>query len=874
MLHKSGIHSFYNVHCSVEKSPLSRHLKASIPFFQKLSFLFILFALSISVAIGQKDTVSRAIDTIPLVPSDSVPITKIKRKISNDSIQALTRIALQKSVEKNLQEFEKDKLVAKQDKFFAELSIELENTTEYLKRGIDSVRLEKEISNIIKWYKVAADGIFVNQGTSQTSRNLTITHIILTEAIKRLDVRFEETKKYLGDLNNHKKKLDSLLSDSTLIAFPKDSAAFEQFFEKAVHSGGEIRIVYKNLKNAIGTMQELNARCHIVHNTLRIKLDEIEQFRKNLSNNAFKREFSNIWGPIGFNRPVSEIVKISWEKNLIVMGFYLANHLSYISILGLLTIALALFLKYLYKKGSAKLDSGWDESMHKILSHAWLISIFVMLNVCQFFFKNPPFLFYASGWLISALILTYLFWEKINPSLHLPWVLLLTLFIATILINSLLQASRPERWIVLFLAIAIFVSAIYSSSRLKTREGNNRFVIIFVYIVIGLEAISVLLNMFGRYNLAKTALTSGIFNLVVVVLLLWTCYYITEIIKIIAHVFNFGENKESEEPLEHAPKGLLNFPTFLNILLLAGWFILFMRNFYAFKLFTDPFRDLMETERTLGAYTFSIQSIFNFFLIMFVATLLSKVISFFASNKHDNPRKIKKGMGSWLLLVRIIIFSIALFLAFASAGIQMDKIAIIFSALSVGIGFGLQTLVNNLVSGLIIAFEKPVNVGDAVDINGQSGVMKSIGFRSSVISTYDGSDIIIPNGDLLNAHLINWTLGDTKRRVEVLVGVAYGTDIEKVKAILMNILETDVRILRYPDPTILVKEFASSSVDFRLLFWIDTAYHLWSGVKSDVLEQIDIHFKKEGIEIPFAQQDVHIRSGLPGLEGKKDEPAN
>jgi small-conductance mechanosensitive channel len=189
----------------------------------------------------------------------------------------------------------------------------------------------------------------------------------------------------------------------------------------------------------------------------------------------------------------------------------------------------------------------------------------------------------------------------------------------------------------------------------------------------------------------------------------------------------------------------------------------------------------------------------------------------------------------------------------------------------VGIGFGLQTLVNNLVSGLIIAFEKPVNVGDAVDINGQSGVMKSIGFRSSVISTYDGSDIIIPNGDLLNAHLINWTLGDTKRRVEVLVGVAYGTDIEKVKTILMGILQSDVRILRYPDPIILVKEFGASSVDFRVLFWIDSAYHLWSGVKSDVLEQIDISFKKENIEIPFAQQDVHIRSGLPGLDVKKSD---
>ncbi len=876
----------YNIH---EMLPVSwfftfqaANATFSIPLVQRLNkifmrlqiikvTLFILFFLPGFMVLGQEDTLPKVENPVKAGTVDTIPTAKIKLKLSNDTVQVLTRNALKRSVEKNLQEFENDKLAAKQDQFFADLSIAIENTNEYLKRGIDSSGLEKEVKNIIEWYKVAADGIFINKGTSQTSRNLALTHIILTEATKRLDRRFDETRRYLSELNHHKKILDSLLSDSTLIAFPKDSVAFSTFFDKAVRSGNELSKVYKKLKNAINTIRDLNSRCQIVHNTLRIKLDEVEQYRKSLSRNAFRREFSNIWGPIGFNRPLSEIISISWNKNVIVMGFYLSNHLSDIFILALLTVALALFLKYLDKRGSAKNDSQWDESMHKVLSNTWLISIFIVLNVSQFFFKNPPFLFYASGWLLSAFLLTVLFWDKISSYLRLPWVMLLALFMFTILVNSILQASRAERWISMVLALTILAAAIFSVSRLKNKEGNNRFLLIFVIIVIVLESLSVLLNTFGRYNIAKTMLTSGIFNLVVVVLLLWTSYYIHEIIKIIAQVFNFGANKEAEEPMEDAPKGLLNFPTFLNILLLAGWFILFTRNFYAFTIFTEPVRDMMESERTLGAYTFSIQSIFNFFMIMFTATLLSKVISFFASDTQDNPRKIKKGMGSWLLLVRIAIFSVALFLAFASAGIEMDKIAIIFSALSVGIGFGLQTLVNNLVSGLIIAFEKPVNVGDSVDINGQTGIMKSIGFRSSVISIFDGSDVIIPNGDLLNAHLINWTLGDTKRRVEVLVGVAYGTNIEKVKSILMQILESDVRILRYPDPMILVKEFAASSVDFRVLFWIDSAYHLWSGVKSDVLEQIDIHFKKEGIEIPFAQQDVHIRSGWPGMEGKKEK---
>jgi potassium efflux system protein len=846
-------------------------IKCFLPLPLKTGLFLLFFLLAARVmSFSQRDTIALTKDTISIT-GDTVPVPERMPKLSRDSVQALTSSAIKKSVQKNLEEFENDKVVVTQDKFFAELSIELESTHEYLQRGIDSTGLEREINNIIKWYKIAADGVFVNKGTEQTSRNLTITHIILTEAAKRLDTRSEKINGYLDELNQHKKKLDSLLSDSILLNIPKDSAAFADFFEKAVHAGSEINKIYRNLKNTINTVQELNVRCQVVHNTLRMRLDEVEQYRKSLTRNALKREFGNIWGPVGFVRPIPEILRLSVDKNLVVMGFYFGNHLTDILMMGLLTIGLALFLKYLDKTASKRLADQQDHKLHLVLQKPWLISIFIVLNVCQFFFKNPPFIFYASGWIISCLILSVLFWKKINPRHRLPWVLLVIVFIATSVINSVLQASRSERWVVFFWAICIVALAIFSANRLRKREGYNPFLLIFVGLVIVLETVSAFLNAFGRFNLAKTALTSGVFNLVVMVLLLWTCFYSNEIIKIIARIFKLNASNASAEPIEVIPRGLRKFPTYLSVLLIGGWFMLFMRNFYAFTIFTEPFRDFMDSERKLGSYTFSIQSIFNFFLIMFVATGLSKIISFF-SDAQQNTGSGKKGLGSGLLLVRISIFTIALFLAFAAAGIPMDKIAIIFSALSLGIGFGLQTLVNNLVSGLIIAFEKPVNVGDAVDISGQTGTMKSIGFRSSVVSTYDGSDVIIPNGDLLNAHLVNWTLGDTKRRVEVLVGVAYGTDIEKVKGILMNILENEKPILRYPaDPMILVKEFGASSIDFRILFWIDTAYNLWSAVKSDVLERIDVEFKKENIKIPFAQQDIHIRSVISEPEVKKTQ---
>ena len=311
-------------------------------------------------------------------------------------------------------------------------------------------------------------------------------------------------------------------------------------------------------------------------------------------------------------------------------------------------------------------------------------------------------------------------------------------------------------------------------------------------------------------------------------------------------------------------------PTVFYVLLVIGWSILLGRNFYISSAISEPINDFFYGERTVGLYSFTVISVLIFFMILVLATLISKIVSFFASESTDDPATKKSGIGSWLLLVRIGIISIGVFLAFAAAGISMDRITIVIGALGVGIGFGLQTLVNNLVSGLIISFEKPVNVGDIVEIGNRSGIMKSIGFRSSVVYTWDGADVVIPNGDLLNQHLVNWTLGNRRRRVDILLGVAYGTDLEKAKQILENLAKNDDRVLQAPAPAVLIKEFSNSSINLRLLIWVDD-FMEWTNVQSDIISAIDIAFKENNIVIPFPQQDVHIRSVDGNVTEMKNE---
>jgi len=424
--------------------------------------------------------------------------------------------------------------------------------------------------------------------------------------------------------------------------------------------------------------------------------------------------------------------------------------------------------------------------------------------------------------------------------------------------NLLLQESHTERIFILILALVGLVAAVVFLIKGDRNKLKEKWIVYFIGFVILLEAASIVANISGRYNLSKTLMTSGFFNVIIAILFLWTVRLINEGLALASEIYKSPDKKLFYLNFDRVGNEV---PRYFYVLVIVGWFILFGRNFYAFKFITDPIKDLLFEERVIGNYVFDVKSVLVFFMILIISSYISKIVSFFASderNKGDKKRS-KGGVGSSLLIIRITIFSLGLFLAFAAAGIPLDKITIILGALGVGIGFGLQTLVNNLVSGLLISVEKPVNIGDLVEIGGRSGVMKSIGFRSSIITTGDGADVVIPNGDLLNQHLVNWTHSNNKRRVNLLVGVAYGTDLDKCRTLLLDIFDKDERIIKFPKPSVIASEFNASSIDLQLYFWVGDITQ-WIAVRSDMIIAIDLAFKEQGIVIPFPQTDLNINN--------------
>ncbi len=246
-------------------------------------------------------------------------------------------------------------------------------------------------------------------------------------------------------------------------------------------------------------------------------------------------------------------------------------------------------------------------------------------------------------------------------------------------------------------------------------------------------------------------------------------------------------------------------------------------------------------------------AIFTFFATLAVMKALRRRLVNNVLNQMEIDEGIRNSLASGF---GFISFITAALLSIIVLGGNLNNLALIAGALSVGIGLGLQDVVNNFVSGIILLFERPIKVGDWVKIGGEEGKVKQINIRATEVETFNRASVIIPNATLLSNSLTNLTHSNNWARYAVKVGVAYGSDVEKVRQILLECATSHKRILKKPEPYVLFQDFGSSSLDFELRFYVSDIWNGWNA-PSDIRFEVNRRFKEEGIEIPFPQMVVH-----------------
>ena len=275
----------------------------------------------------------------------------------------------------------------------------------------------------------------------------------------------------------------------------------------------------------------------------------------------------------------------------------------------------------------------------------------------------------------------------------------------------------------------------------------------------------------------------------------------------------------------------------------------------------------------IGAVSISLGSILIFIFVIWLSIMISRIISSIVEKDVFTRVKVGKGVpATVILMLKIVLISGGFFLAAAASGMKLTNLSIVLGAFSVGIGFGLQNIFNNMVSGIILAFERPIKVGDIVQVGELVGTVGSIGLRSSTVKSFDGAEVIVPNGNLISNEMINWTLSDSFRRMDLRVGVKYGTDPDRVLEIMEKIANEHEGVMKQPPPKAYFIEFGDSSLNFRLLAWAHLDVRL--EVESEILVLINRKLAEAGIEIPFPQRDLHIKSDatrIPDPGSKKAE---
>ncbi|MEN8799501.1 MAG: mechanosensitive ion channel domain-containing protein, partial [Flavobacteriaceae bacterium] len=539
-------------------------------------------------------------------------------------------------------------------------------------------------------------------------------------------------------------------------------------------------------------------------------------------------------------------------------------------IIGLVLLVRRGFMRFEYQATSKSIGIARDVVVKK----PYLIIFFAAALVLQLLYSGAPKLFEDSMVLLILISATLI----VAPFIHrkfkfIPyWIILMVIIdsLRSYVGMSVLQFRMYMLFEALFLAglVAYYVYP-YNLTRQIPSGKISQLLLRLTPVLFVILLISIIANLLGYTNLAVFALKVA--SQGTDMSLSFSALLIVADGLIIGLIHNRFSRKPMVDPMQRVSLES-KMHRFIRLAVGLLWI-------YYFLLLVDLYRPIYEAidqflavPYKVGSITFTLGMLVTFVGILAISFAITSLISFLLDGKEVRMSIISlpKGIPSAIsLVIRYFILAVGFVLALSSLGIDLSKFNLMAGALGLGIGFGLQTVVSNFISGIILVFERPILPGDVVEVNNLLGTVNKIGVRASRISTFDGSEVVVPNNNLISNDLINWTLSNNMRRIEILVGTSYKSDPNMVLEAMREVTSDHPLVLKYPAPIALFLEFGESSLNFRLLFWINIQNVL--SARSEVSIALYNRFKELGIKIPYPQRVVHLPESDPDNVHPQDE---
>jgi small-conductance mechanosensitive channel len=641
-----------------------------------------------------------------------------------------------------------------------------------------------------------------------------------------LDALDRNTDNYTEYLNQYDSLLDGVRDQITELR--KDTMMLHIFRDTALKNTFQSQLA--QLKTKWREVDSLVTENGQLINTLKFQsaahaisigelINKVDMSLKNVGSKALHKEQPYLWEVQvpSLNLP-EENFRESFDSERQLTRFYFDN--THNNRLYLLITGIIFFFwvsaNFRSLRRLKKMDA--IESLHISYIHPrpYAASLIFMLSLAPFFDFHAPAIYIEFIQFLLIVVVTFILRTRIEPRLLYGWFLFILLLLIVPVCRLFGMPTPTQRWLNLIIDMASVVLGFYFLFHLRKKASNWIIVAIGLYILLNLLAISC--NLLSRVTLSQILGYAAGYSLAQTISLGVFVQLIVESFLLQVQTSRIRKNYPVAFDSTVITASMKRLAMIIAIIL---WLIIFTINLDLFDAFNDLLTDLFTKTRQVGSFSFTLGGIFLFLGIIWFANFLQKYIAYFFGDTGDDASFDDKGQRSRLMVTRLILLTAGFLLAVAASGLAVDRITVILGALGVGVGLGLQSIVNNFVSGIILIFDRPLRIGDSVDIGGKKGRVKEISIRSSTLLTEEGAEIIIPNGDVLSQSIVNWTLSNNHARISQTFAIKKPEHPENfdLKTIIKMIKENH-NVLPEKDPELLIVPLNPKSSELRILFWV------------------------------------------------------